>query len=225
MNTIKKISLRREIFSFLIQFDSIILFARSLIFLSFIFFVDFYFQFFYFPFSLYLMASSDSLNLSRFLPLELVDKCVGDRLWVILKSDREFVGTLKGYDDYVNILLEDVTEYENTPEGKKTSKLESIFLNGTNIAMVKIKTNRKKKKFSPSKKRKKFFFSFKTKLFFISIDLSIIIIFFFIFFSFLFSVGSWWQSRNFSIIKNVSVFLRLKKKKFNKKINYFFYFV
>jgi U6 snRNA-associated Sm-like protein LSm5 len=87
--------------------------------------------------------SSDSspLNLSRVLPLELVDRCVGERLWILLKGDREFVGTLKGYDDYVNILLEDVTEYENTPEGRKTNKLESIFLNGTNIAMVRAMMN------------------------------------------------------------------------------------
>ena len=29
---------------------------------------------------------------------------------VILKSDRELVGTLKGFDLYVNMVLEDVTE-------------------------------------------------------------------------------------------------------------------
>ena len=29
---------------------------------------------------------------------------------VILKTDREFVGTLKGFDAYVNMVLEDVTE-------------------------------------------------------------------------------------------------------------------
>jgi U6 snRNA-associated Sm-like protein LSm5 len=82
--------------------------------------------------------SSEPLNLSQFLPLELVDKCVGERIWILLKGEREFVGTLKGYDDYVNILLEDVTEYEQTAEGKKTTKLDSIFLNGTNIAMVRL---------------------------------------------------------------------------------------
>lgn len=59
---------------------------------------------------------------------ELVDKCVGSRIWVIMKGDRgtyafitnaldsrshafiEFSGTLLGFDDYVNIVLEDVTE-------------------------------------------------------------------------------------------------------------------
>lgn len=42
--------------------------------------------------------------------LELIDKCIGSRLWVLLKSDREFVGTLCGFDDFVNLVLENTTE-------------------------------------------------------------------------------------------------------------------
>ena len=33
---------------------------------------------------------------------ELVDKCVGSRIHVIMKSDKEIVGTLLGFDDYVS---------------------------------------------------------------------------------------------------------------------------
>ena len=29
-----------------------------------------------------------------------------------MKGDKEFVGTLRGFDDYVNMVLEDVTEFE-----------------------------------------------------------------------------------------------------------------
>ncbi|EWY98371.1 hypothetical protein FOQG_00814 [Fusarium oxysporum f. sp. raphani 54005] len=47
---------------------------------------------------------------SQLLPLELIDKCVGSRIWVIMKGDKEFSGTLVGFDDYVNMVLEDVTE-------------------------------------------------------------------------------------------------------------------
>ena len=36
---------------------------------------------------------------------ELIDKCVNSKIWVIMKGDREFAGTLKGFDDYVSILL------------------------------------------------------------------------------------------------------------------------
>jgi small nuclear ribonucleoprotein (snRNP)-like protein len=36
----------------------------------------------------------------------------GSKIWIILKGDKEFVGTLRGFDEYVNMVLEDVTEFE-----------------------------------------------------------------------------------------------------------------
>lgn len=53
-----------------------------------------------------------------------------------MKNDKEIVGTLLGFDDFVNILLEDVVEYEWTPEGRRVTKLDQILLNGNNITMV-----------------------------------------------------------------------------------------
>lgn len=63
---------------------------------------------------------------SQILPLELIDKCIGSRIWVIMKNEREFVGTLQGFDDFVSgfwsfeaatllifqtdMVMEDVTE-------------------------------------------------------------------------------------------------------------------
>ena len=41
---------------------------------------------------------------------ELIDKCIGSRMWVVMRGDKELVGTLRGFDDYVNMVLEDVTE-------------------------------------------------------------------------------------------------------------------
>ncbi|KAJ3354473.1 hypothetical protein HDU83_005175 [Entophlyctis luteolus] len=34
---------------------------------------------------------------------ELVDRCIGSRIWVIMKSDKEFTGTLLGFDDYTHV--------------------------------------------------------------------------------------------------------------------------
>lgn len=67
---------------------------------------------------------------------ELIDKCIGSRMWVIMRGDKEIVGTLRGFDDYVNMVLEDVTEYEITAEGKRVTKLDQILLNGNNVALV-----------------------------------------------------------------------------------------
>lgn len=91
-----------------------------------------------------------------------MDKCIGSRIHIIMKHDKEIVGTLLGFDDFVNMLLgeyinwilplifelllniyiylglftEDVTEYENTSEGRRVTKLDQILLNGNNITMV-----------------------------------------------------------------------------------------
>lgn len=73
---------------------------------------------------------------AKVMPLEVLDKCIGSRIWVIMKGDQELVGTLRSFDDYVNMVLEDVTEYEVTPEGKRPIKLDQILLNGNNIAIL-----------------------------------------------------------------------------------------
>ncbi|KAF1984637.1 putative U6 SNRNA-associated SM-LIKE protein LSM5 [Aulographum hederae CBS 113979] len=67
------------------------------------------------------------------LPLELIDKCIGSKIWVIMKSENEFVGTLLGFDDYVNIVLSDVTEYNYSGA---TNKMTKILLNGNNVCML-----------------------------------------------------------------------------------------
>ena len=67
---------------------------------------------------------------------ELIDKCIGSKLHIIMKSEREFVGTFLGFDAFVNMVLEDVTEYHNTPDGGTITKLDQILLNGNNVAMV-----------------------------------------------------------------------------------------
>ncbi|CAJ0758169.1 20448_t:CDS:2 [Entrophospora sp. SA101] len=41
-----------------------------------------------------------------------------------MKGEKEFTGTLLGFDDY------------NTPEGRKTTKLDQILLNGNHITML-----------------------------------------------------------------------------------------
>ncbi|XP_038665742.1 U6 snRNA-associated Sm-like protein LSm5 isoform X2 [Scyliorhinus canicula] len=73
----------------------------------------------------------NSTNPSQLLPLELVDKCIGSRIHIVMKNDKEIVGTLLGFDDFVN-----VTEFEITPEGRRITKLDQILLNGNNITML-----------------------------------------------------------------------------------------
>jgi len=74
--------------------------------------------------------------LNQIYPLELIDKCIGSKIWIIMKGDKELVGILKGFDDFVNMVLEDVIEYEITADGTKTTKLDQILLNGNNICLL-----------------------------------------------------------------------------------------
>ncbi|KAK3197273.1 hypothetical protein GRF29_1536g1243102 [Pseudopithomyces chartarum] len=68
------------------------------------------------------------------LPLELVDKCVGSQIWIIMNNQKEFVGTLIGFDDYVtDMVLEDVREIDPV-EGE--TRMSKILLNGNNICMM-----------------------------------------------------------------------------------------
>lgn len=76
-------------------------------------------------------------NSSHLLPSELIDKCIGSRIWVILRGDKEIVGILRGFDNYVNMVLDEVTEIEDSPDGtKKITKLDQILLNGANVALL-----------------------------------------------------------------------------------------
>jgi U6 snRNA-associated Sm-like protein LSm5 len=72
----------------------------------------------------------------QLLPLELVARCIGSQLWVIMRGDRELVGTLRGFDEFVNMVLEDVTEYEDTPDGIIKHLRDRILLNGNNVCML-----------------------------------------------------------------------------------------
>ena len=80
------------------------------------------------------MAGSGTPN--TLLPLELVDKAIGSRIHIIMKNDKEVVGTLLGFDDFVNMVLDDVVEYESTSEGRRVTRLDQILLNGNNITML-----------------------------------------------------------------------------------------
>ena len=50
----------------------------------------------------YVLSFACSHNLTGRRSIELIDKCIGSRIWVIMKSEREFTGTLLGFDDFVS---------------------------------------------------------------------------------------------------------------------------
>ncbi|ORY16306.1 hypothetical protein BCR34DRAFT_476659, partial [Clohesyomyces aquaticus] len=64
---------------------------------------------------------------------ELIDKCLGSRVWVLMKDDKEYVGTLLGFDDYVNMVLEEAVEYDYS---YGITKMKKVLLNGSGVVVV-----------------------------------------------------------------------------------------
>ena len=51
-----------------------------------------------------------------------------------MKGTKELTGTLRGFDDYVNMVLDAVVEYN--AEGEVVGKLDEVLLNGNNVAVL-----------------------------------------------------------------------------------------
>lgn len=66
------------------------------------------------------------------LPLEIIDRAIGKQVHVILTSEKEFKGTLVGFDDFVNMVLENVEEVGDSSGERR----ERMLLNGGHVAMI-----------------------------------------------------------------------------------------
>jgi len=62
---------------------------------------------------------------TRILPLELIDKAIGSRIWILMRGSKEVVGTLRGFDDYVRCSL---FIYFVCIRSKGTSLLSAAYL-------------------------------------------------------------------------------------------------
>lgn len=74
------------------------------------------------------------------LPLEVIDKTLNNKVWILLQTNREFTGTLVGVDDFVNVILEDSVEYIDTLNNDGEEGIVRhhgrMLLSGNNIAMI-----------------------------------------------------------------------------------------
>lgn len=73
-------------------------------------------------------------NTSVMLPLEVIDQSIGSEIRVLLSNNKEFQGTLVGFDDFVNVVLQDVVERGSDVDEKKVTR--KMLLNGSQIAML-----------------------------------------------------------------------------------------
>ena len=79
------------------------------------------------------------MSVPEILPLEIIDKTISQPVWIVLQSNREFTGTLVGFDDFVKVIIEDAVEWVYNSKFEDEKILEHhgrMLLSGNNIAML-----------------------------------------------------------------------------------------
>ncbi len=74
------------------------------------------------------MAYNNSRN-----PLRSLQKRLNDSILIRLKDGTEYKGKLKEYDNFMNVILTDASEFINKEE---TGKFEEIFVRGNNVLFI-----------------------------------------------------------------------------------------
>ncbi len=67
------------------------------------------------------------------MPLNALDKSMNRHVQLLLKDRRVLEGTLAGYDEHMNLVLNDTEETD--PEGKRR-KIGTIVLRGSNVVSI-----------------------------------------------------------------------------------------
>ncbi len=65
-------------------------------------------------------------------PSNLLNASLGDKVEILLKDGRELTGTLIGFDDHMNLVLEDTEE--ETKDRKR--RIGTIVLRGNNVVTL-----------------------------------------------------------------------------------------
>jgi small nuclear ribonucleoprotein len=66
------------------------------------------------------------------MPLALLEKSIDKRISLLLKDNRVLEGVLKGYDEYMNLVLEETEERTQDQE----RRLGTVILRGNNVVSI-----------------------------------------------------------------------------------------
>lgn len=70
------------------------------------------------------------------MPLSLLEKSVDRRVSLLLKDGRVLEGRLAGFDEYMNMVLEE--SLETSADGGEGRRLGSVVLRGNNVVSISI---------------------------------------------------------------------------------------
>ena len=66
------------------------------------------------------------------LPVKVLERSVNQHISLLLKDNRMLEGKLIGYDDYMNMILEDTEE----TNGDSKRRVRTIILRGNNVVSI-----------------------------------------------------------------------------------------
>ncbi len=66
------------------------------------------------------------------MPLSLLEKSMNKKVSLLLKDSRVLEGTLTGFDDYLNMVLDDTEETNND----QVKRLGTVILRGNNVVSI-----------------------------------------------------------------------------------------
>ncbi|HUS56564.1 MAG TPA: LSM domain-containing protein [Thermoplasmata archaeon] len=66
------------------------------------------------------------------MPLSLLEKSMDKKVTLLLKDSRQLEGMLTGFDDYMNMVLEDTEE----TNGDQVKRLGVVILRGNNVVSI-----------------------------------------------------------------------------------------
>ena len=75
------------------------------------------------------MAYNNSRN-----PLRALQKKLNNNILIRLKDGTEYKGKLKEYDNFMNVILTDASEFNK--EKEETDKFDEIFVRGNNVLFI-----------------------------------------------------------------------------------------
>jgi small nuclear ribonucleoprotein len=66
------------------------------------------------------------------MPMKLLEESLNRKVVLLLKDNRTLVGVLTGYDEYMNMVMDDVEENSDTV----TKKLGMVVVRGSNVVRI-----------------------------------------------------------------------------------------
>lgn len=78
----------------------------------------------------------DLMNASK--PMELLQTSIGSQVLVELKGRKKVKGKLRGFDQHLNLILEDAEEISLNPETDEQTviQIDTVILRGDNVVIV-----------------------------------------------------------------------------------------